>query len=328
MARPLRIEYPGAWYHVLNRGRRKEKIFFSAKDYAAFQDLLGRCYDLFELEIHAYSLMPNHYHLLVRTPRGNLSRAMRHLDGVYTQKVNRRHELEGALFKGRFKSILVEQESYWLELVRYIHRNPWKAGLEKKFGTHPWTSHIAYMKDQRAPKWLQREGILKEFGDRKREAQQALERFVRQGVPGGLEKELDGKKWPAILGTEPFLEQIKQKFISKKIKETEMPQIRAALRSVKGEDLSRMICRMLKIESEALGRSQRGAGNTARRAFVYVGRTYLKLSCGELRIHLGRISFAAVSKQFRLGEEEVRLRKGCSGLVEQLAKKLKLKVKT
>ena len=141
MARPLRIEYPSAWYHVLNRGRRREKIYFDSADYQTFLTLLGRCYDLYELEIYAYALMPNHYHLLVRTPRGNLSRAMRHLDGVYTQKINRKYGLEGSVLKGRFKSILIEKESYRLEIIRYIHRNPYKAGLEKVLGQHAWTSH-------------------------------------------------------------------------------------------------------------------------------------------------------------------------------------------
>ena len=120
MSRPLRIEYPGAWYHVMNRGRRREKIFYEDKDYQLFLDLLGNLQDLYDLEIHAYSLMPNHYHCLVRTPRSNLGRAMRHLDGVYTQKFNRLYKSDGAIFRGRYKAILVEEDTYVTELVRYI----------------------------------------------------------------------------------------------------------------------------------------------------------------------------------------------------------------
>lgn len=136
MARPLRIEYPGAWYHVLNRGRRREKIFFSPADYRAFLKLLGECSKLFGIEIHSYSLLPNHYHLLIHTPMPNLSRNMRHLGGVYTQLINRKYKTEGSLFKGRFKSILIDKDSYLLELVRYIHRNPLKAKLEEKVGEY------------------------------------------------------------------------------------------------------------------------------------------------------------------------------------------------
>ena len=118
MARPLRIEYPNAWYHVMNRGRRREKIFYDERDCSTFLQVLQKCVEMFELEIHAYASMPNHYHLLARTPRGNLSRAMRHLDGVYTQKVNRRHKVDGSLFRGRYKSILVDADSYLMELEK------------------------------------------------------------------------------------------------------------------------------------------------------------------------------------------------------------------
>ena len=148
MARPLRIEYPGAWYHVLNRGRRREKVFFSENDYKAFLKLLGECSELFNIEIHSYSLIPNHYHLLIHTPKANLSRSMRHLNGVYTQLINKRYKTEGSLFKGRYKSILIERDNYLLELVRYIHRNPYRAKLEKTIGEHEWTSHRGYMNDR------------------------------------------------------------------------------------------------------------------------------------------------------------------------------------
>src|SRR3989338_5916662 len=164
MARPLRLQYPGAWDHVMNRGWRRQEIFRNKRDYTTFLDLLGQCAQLFELEVHAYSLMSNHYHLLVRTPRGNLSRAMRHLNGVYTQKFNRCYRLDGALFRGRYKAILVYDDSYVMELVRYIHSNPWRAGLEKKRGTHSWTSHRGYMKKGESPTWLNRRFVLSYFG--------------------------------------------------------------------------------------------------------------------------------------------------------------------
>jgi len=127
MSRPLRIEYSGAWYHVMNRGRRREKIYYDKKDYEQFLKVLEETSSLFSVEIHAYTLMPNHYHLLIRTPKGNLSRGMRHINGVYTQRFNNKYKIDGSLFRGRYKSILVEEESYLLELVRYIHRNAYKA---------------------------------------------------------------------------------------------------------------------------------------------------------------------------------------------------------
>ena len=151
MARPLRIEYANAWYHILNRGRRGELIFADTYDYIGFIDLLIDTSEQWNLSVAAYCLMPNHYHLLVQTPDANISRCMRHIDGVYTQRFNRRHECDGPLFRGRYKSILVEADSYLLTLIRYIHRNPLKAGLTDKLDHYQWSSHRGYL--SKAEKW-------------------------------------------------------------------------------------------------------------------------------------------------------------------------------
>ncbi len=130
MSRPLRIQYPDAWYHVMNRGRRGEAIFSGKDDYDVFIDLLKELVEVFNIKIAAYCLMSSHYHLLVQTPDANISRSMRHLNGVYTQRFNRVHQCDGQLFRGRYKSIIVDADSYLLELLRYIHRNALEAGIE------------------------------------------------------------------------------------------------------------------------------------------------------------------------------------------------------
>jgi len=122
MSRPLRIEYPGAWYHVMNRGRRSESIFSDRYDYLKFIDLLIEISEMWNVNVAAYCLMTNHYHILLQTPDGNISRCMRHLNSVYTQRYNRRHGLDGQLFRERYKSILVCNDSHLLQLVRYIHK--------------------------------------------------------------------------------------------------------------------------------------------------------------------------------------------------------------
>ena len=144
MSRPLRIHYPDAWYHVMNRGRRAEAIFGGKKDYIAFIELLKVTGELWNLRISAYCLLKNHYHLLVQTPDANLSRCMRHINGVYTQRFNKAHHIDGQLFRGRYKSILIDADSYLLELIRYIHRNPIEAGLVKQLGKYSWSSHQGY----------------------------------------------------------------------------------------------------------------------------------------------------------------------------------------
>ena len=131
MSRPLRIQYPDAWYHVMNRGRRGESVFLEKQDYSMFVELLKEVVDMYKVRVAAYALIPNHYHLLIQTPGGDLARCMRHLNGIYTQRFNRAHHCDGQLFGGRYKSILVDADSYLLELVRYIHRNPLEAGLER-----------------------------------------------------------------------------------------------------------------------------------------------------------------------------------------------------
>ncbi len=115
MSRPLRIEYPDAWYHVMNRGRRSEEIFFSDTDREEFLTVLREAGELWNLSISVYCLLPNHYHLLVQTPAGNISRCMRHINGVYTQRFNRRNKKEGQLFRGRYKAVLVDKDHYLLE---------------------------------------------------------------------------------------------------------------------------------------------------------------------------------------------------------------------
>jgi len=130
MSRPIRIAYPKAWYHVMNRGRRAENIFLEKFDYKMFVALLQETSEAWNIRIAAFCLMPNH-HLLVHTPEANISRAMCHLNGVYTQRFNSWHHLDGPLFRGRYKSILVSGDSYLLQLVRYIHRNPLKQALLK-----------------------------------------------------------------------------------------------------------------------------------------------------------------------------------------------------
>ena len=146
MARPLRIEYPGAFYHVMNRGLERRVIFRDRLDYQAF---LHRCLEVhnrFKVIFHAYSLMPNHYHLMMETPAENLSRAMRHLDSVYTQGFNHRKERRvGPLFQGRYKAILIDKDAYALELSRYIHLNPVKAKIVNRPEDHAYSSFRYYV---------------------------------------------------------------------------------------------------------------------------------------------------------------------------------------
>jgi putative transposase len=140
MARPLRIEFPGALYHVTSRGDRREPIYRRDDDRRLHLAIIGQALQRFGACLWAYCLMPNHYHLVLQTPLPNLSRAMRHINGVYTQAFNRRHGVAGHLFQGRFKAILVDGDAYLLTLCRYVERNPVAAGLVQHAEDWPWSS--------------------------------------------------------------------------------------------------------------------------------------------------------------------------------------------
>ncbi len=171
MARPLRIEFPGALYHVTSRGDRREAIFEDGEDRLLFLHTLAEVVDRFNWLCHAYCLMTNHYHLLVETPDGNLSKGMRHLNGVYTQATNRRHMRSGHLFQGRFKGIIVDKDGYLLELTRYVVLNPVRAGMVRQPGKWQRSSYRAMIGETPAPAWLATDGILAQFAKRRITAQ-------------------------------------------------------------------------------------------------------------------------------------------------------------
>ena len=173
MARQKREDYSGAWHHVMNRGARKAPIFRHVDHCTLFLSILGEAVERFGVEIHAYSLMPNHYHLLVRVPLGNLSQCLRHINGTYTQWLNRRHAWDGPVFRGRFRSQLIEKEDYLRLLIAYIHLNPLKAGLVTKIDSSAWTSHLAYMGKESGPDWLRSDVFLDLFDGKK-----ALREFI------------------------------------------------------------------------------------------------------------------------------------------------------
>ena len=151
---PLRIEFPGAVYHITSRGDRREPIYRDDADRVAQLDILAQAMDRFDAKVLAYCLMGNHYHLVLQTQQDNLSRLMRHFNGVYTQQFNRRHGLVGHLFQGRFKAILVDRDAYLLSLCRYVERNPVAANMVRDVSDWPWSSYGAHVGRVAAPAWL------------------------------------------------------------------------------------------------------------------------------------------------------------------------------
>lgn len=203
MARPLRIELSGGLYHVTSRGDRREDIYFSDADREAWLELFDQVCARFNWICHAYCLMTNHYHLVVETPEGNLAQGMRQLNGVYTQTVNRTHGRVGHVFQGRYKAVLVEKDSYLLELARYVVLNPVRAGMVNDVGDWPWSSYPAMIGQAPSPAWLQTDWILGQFGQQRNRAQAAYMDFVQAGV--GLPSVWDNLQGQIYLGSEAFI---------------------------------------------------------------------------------------------------------------------------
>lgn len=202
MSRPLRIEFEGAWYHVMNRGARGRTIFKDDFHREYFLSLLKEVSDRFDADIHAYCLMDNHYHLMIRTPGGNLQYIMKYINGVYTQYYNRTMQVDGPLFRGRYKAILIDAESYWLELSRYIHCNPLKARIVQKLEDYPWSSYSAYIGQVDKPTWLTTNFILEAIS--KVDPIEAYKAFVAEGASQEIECFYSKKKVDSVLGDKVY----------------------------------------------------------------------------------------------------------------------------
>jgi len=204
MARPLRLEFAGALYHVTSRGDRRESISLNDDDRNDWLDVLNTVCARFNWVVHAFCQMTNHYHLLVETVDGNLSAGMRQLNGLYTQRFNRRHGQVGHLFQGRYKAILVQKEAYLLELTRYIVLNPLRAGMVELLDDWCWSSFPFLIGQAVPPPWLNTDGLLGQFGTRRASARERYREFVMAGRD--LPSPMLETRHQLLLGDQAFVE--------------------------------------------------------------------------------------------------------------------------
>ena len=206
MARPLRLEFAGPLYHVTPRGDWREDIYEDDEDRQAFLSVLAGVAERLNWRVHAYSLMSNHYHLLVETPDGNLAKAKRQLNGVYTQYGNRRHRRSGHLFQGRYKAILVQKALYLLEVARYVVLNPVRAQMVRSAGDWPWSRYRATAGRCETPAWLTIDWVLSAFAGRRSDAVLAYRRFVSGGR--GQPAPSQSLANPVLLGNEYLVDDL------------------------------------------------------------------------------------------------------------------------
>ena len=319
MSRPLRIEYPGAWYHVMNRGRRREDIFLSQHDFQEFIQILQEAAETWNLKIAAYCLMSNHYHLLVHTPDGNLSRCMRHVNGVYTQRFNRYHGEDGQLFRGRYKAVLIEADSHLLEVLRYIHQNPLEAGISSTLKDYEWTSHHGYISWANKWNWLYKETLLTMLSAKKSKRRASYIDFVSADIPEEIERFYGLKNLSSILGTDSFKEWVSDTFRQAK-SHHEIPESRILTTSP--EKIIELVCTHFNMDTEQLLASRRGTTNSPRDIAIYL----VRLHCKETLQDIGRYFLIHNYSTVSSAVERIKARKNHDRFIKKHLKELKNKL--
>ena len=286
MARPLRIEYPGAFYHVTSRGNERKAIFKNQRDREKFLSYLESAVVRYGAVIHAYCLMSNHYHLLLETPAGNLSRIMRHVNGAYTTYFNVKRGRAGHLFQGRYKAILVEADEYATELSRYLHLNPVRAGMISRPEEHQWSSYRYYIGQGEAPEWLKTDFLLDYFGGGSVQAKTGYRKFVEALLENEYDSPLKGVVASTVLGSPAFVAEVTERNLGEHWDDRNLP---AAKELMPRPTLDEIIA---KVEVEAANEK------LLRHISIYCCQKYSGAKLKEIGERFG-ISDAAVSQASR-----------------------------
>ena len=326
MARPLRLEFEDAIYHITARGNRRERIFASDADRARFLELLARSLERFEVELHAYVLLPNHFHLLARTRRANLSRWMHWVMVTYTISFNRRHGKVGHLFQGRYKSLLVEGGSYLLELSRYLHLNPVRGRVigigdpkerRERLRAYRWSSYRGYAGLSKQSSFVNEEMVLGEFGGpRGPKRRLRYRRFVEEGLLREIENPAEAAQWQAVLGSEGFVQRVRDKMQPQREKRREVKALR---RGTRGRDPLAIIGRVASHHDLPIGRLLRGKeyGLQARSIAMWTVWHLCELTLREIGAIFGGRDYAAVAQRIRRIDRDDAIQKGLKKLLQE-----------
>jgi len=315
MARKPRIEFPGALYHVIARGNHRNQIFLTPNDYEKYLSLIERYKERYDFRLYAYALLSNHLHLLVETADIPLSKIMQGLQQTYTQFFNWKYGKVGHLFQGRYKAIICQKNTYLLELIRYVHVNPIRAGVVKSITHYPWTSYRSYLKNKK-DKLIDADDVLAQFGHDRITARRYFQQFVRAGIIKDYRDFIDEIVDQRILGDQGFVEKVLQQedaarhdkyVISKK---PELQKILDIICLAKGT-MPVMIKSNVKIDGVV----------SARRLFIYVARIYCGYQLKEIALFLG-IDVTTVMKSVRIITDRMRKEKGLHEEIKWVVKEL------
>ncbi len=319
MARPLRIEFEGAVYHLTARGNERRKIFFSKRDYERFKEYIAEAKEKYHFILHCYVLMTNHYHLLIETPEKNLSKIMHHINSSYTTYTNVKRKRSGHLFQGRFKSIVVDKDSYLLELSRYLHLNPVRAKVVEKPEDYPNSSYTAYI-SARGEALVSRSTILDMFDTKETEARKRSRAFVEAALGAEAESPMKKVYGGMILGGEGFIKDILGKIEEGEL-EKDAVSYRKALRAPFGiDEVLSAVCKYYGISKEEV--SSAGQGDI-RKMCLYLIKKHTVATTREIGGLLGNIRYAAAAKMYQRFVKDLadndQLRREAEGLRKKLS---------
>jgi len=293
MARPLRIQYRGALYHILSRGNEKKNIFLDNGDYEKFIQILAMLPKRFGVVIYGYVLMSNHYHLLVETPEANIVRAIHLLNTVYAVYFNDKYERAGHLFQGRYVAFLIEKEEYLLAVSRYIHLNPVRAGIVAAGAAedYEWSSCSDYVMRFKKHRWLNREWILSQFDSRENSALKLYRKFIGESE-GRQDNPFDNLKSGMVIGSERFLACLRKKIGA--INDREIPNKRELNNALPLEAIIAAVADEFNVMPSEI-KSPRRRSNSARGVCLYLIRRLMGLPNNEIGNMFG-IGYSGVSQ--------------------------------
>ena len=294
MTRPLRLEFPGAFYHIVNRGNAQEKIFLSNRDREKFLEYLSDTVDRFGVIIHCYCLMDNHYHLILETPEANISRALQWLNVSYAVYFNKKRSRMGHLFQGRFKALIVNADEYLQILSRYIHLNPMRAKVVKQPENYLWSSYNAFIGIVKPPEWLEIMYVLSSFQKNQKKAMNLYKKFCEDVDFESLENPSKNAVKGFILGNDSFVKSIQEKLIFSNIEQSEIPQLRKLKPRPTVEEVLEAVGKEFTCKKKDIIRAGK-KGNIAREVAIYLSCFHTGLTGKEVGRYYGQISGARVA---------------------------------
>jgi putative transposase len=329
MARALRIQYPGAFYHVTCRGNERADIFSGREDQKAFLAKLSVSSNIYNVPILAYVLVTNHFHLLLTTPEGNLSEFMRHFNICYTGFFNRTHKRVGHLYQGRYKAYLIDADNYLLEVSRYIHLNPVRIeALRKKSAKERWDALIkhsasslpGYLWQRKRESFLDYEFVLGYMGGDDSKGRKEYRKFVRRGMAQETDNPLESGKGSGIVGGEDFVQWVKDKLVGQRKGTREQPELRELRKVFSAQELIHHFIRATGERREDVLR--RGKNSRERAMLMELMYRFCQISQPEIGRIEGGIDYSAVSQaKSRLHkslQQDKRLRQRFERLNQQL----------